>query len=146
MFHVKQNKYYIPEKEDLFVGYNCEICWDYTDPFWIPSNLDIIELQMYLNKEEGMSIQTKYLDREDIESLGFKLIYSPPDSTFETNRYIKGNEFEDGTIWINHSPLINHVTIISNDMGWGNMGREKSIKFKGKCPSINELRKILKLI
>lgn len=64
--------YYTPEIQDLYIGLECEITL-YEDN-WQPMVLDSFDfitwLQERLNK--GAKIRIKYLDQEDIESIGFK--------------------------------------------------------------------------
>jgi hypothetical protein len=71
-----ENKYYTPSIEEFHVGFECEILNAYYK--WNPIKFTIghyAELAMD-NNQRGLTADTseyrvKYLDREDIESLGF---------------------------------------------------------------------------
>lgn len=66
----KENKYYTPEPSELYIGYEFEVLDDPT-PDWMASELtayhDLAAVNTWLENKE---LRTKYLDREDIESLG----------------------------------------------------------------------------
>ena len=63
-------KYYTPTIEEFHVGFECEM--NTTPNNWVKASITLIHFQ-YLNKwlQEGL-IRVKYLDRENIESLGFR--------------------------------------------------------------------------
>lgn len=64
------NKYYTPTLEEFHVGFECETL-DRCD--WIKSEIVILDpIQPYHKQITKKIIRVKYLDREDIESLGFK--------------------------------------------------------------------------
>ena len=73
------NKYYTPTIEEFHVGFDCELFHQYSEsedhfdkeiydeltPVWWNRTMD----ELIRNKE----VRVKYLDKEDIESLGWKL-------------------------------------------------------------------------
>lgn len=76
-------KYYTPDIEEFHIGFEFE----YNKPKfeddnnWIPEvfTLESASNDLLCSYEEGKqeyNLRVKYLDREDIESLGFKTIYS----------------------------------------------------------------------
>lgn len=130
------NKYYTPDVEDLFIGYECELLS--VDKPWIKGIYpEILTLCPTLRKFksdhlklENTFIRTKYLDKEDIESLGWVHHKSITHVlTFDKDNY---------QLWI----------LENNQIKINQGGRPLWIhtRFKGECKSINELRKIMKLL
>lgn len=81
---MESNKYYTPEIEEFFHGFEYEV-WEnsaYTEEKWIKETFEFFdEKEIYHYdcvdlipsfKNHGDSIRVKYLDKEDIESLGWK--------------------------------------------------------------------------
>ena len=68
----KNNKYYTPEIEEFHVGFEFEV-FDDDDNTW---DLVCIDSQSVLCNVTGLTLEkrVKYLDKEDIESLGFTAI------------------------------------------------------------------------
>lgn len=66
-----EKKYYTPEVEEFFVGFEYEyFIMDNWQPVgYHPS--DMAEAERFLNTLHSGKIRVKYLDRKDIESLGF---------------------------------------------------------------------------
>lgn len=71
------DKYYIPSIEEFHVGFECEIetSWGYSKGVWP----EILKLDTLMGFEQDIIkatkqpvIRVKYLDKEDIESFGFK--------------------------------------------------------------------------
>lgn len=78
------DKYYTPNVSEFFVGFEFEI---FKNNNWIKSNFNIdniIPVFARINDKTIISdkIRVKYLDKEDIESLGFK---------FKIDLYVKDN-------------------------------------------------------
>ncbi len=65
-----ESKYYIPELSEFYVGFEYE---EY-DASWQPAILDFRDLDVIDDEIREGVIRVKYLDREDIESLGWKFI------------------------------------------------------------------------
>lgn len=77
---VQDNKYYTPDITEFHVGFECEInhrdrdgsgnrTWSKEIIRFSQPYMDFIK---YLFEKEKNNIRVKYLDKEDIESLGFK--------------------------------------------------------------------------
>jgi len=76
------DKYYTPEIEEFFHGFEYEV-WEnsaYTNESWIKKIFQFRDNNVYKDtsfiiaefEQRGDDIRVKYLDKEDIESLGFK--------------------------------------------------------------------------
>lgn len=151
----EQNKYYTPDISELHVGYECEhtsnmsafICEDYDDV--VKDKLTSTDLRWYITwgeEEKGLEkfVRTKYLDKEDIESCGWKI-----DVEKEKRRknhvsapYIsKGKNGmlsqHDGNYMI--STIIGPPT----EDSYGSLGQPM---YLGPIKSINELRTIMKYL
>jgi len=132
-------KYYTPDKEDLFIGYECE---QYT-----PANTGIDYLGHYYESwdkrklkngwelldisERSKIVRTKYLNKEDIESLGWQW-YTNCSSGEEYELFINDNKYS--LIQVDYS----HDIYIYKHNTYG-----ETILFSGRCKSINELKKIM---
>lgn len=132
----EQNKYYIPESEELFLGYQCEFNeqenWE-TFTIYDRSTLFIILRDMEINEESP--IRTKYLDQSDIESCGW--VKDWDENSNYTGCYkllvksdINGQSDDNWELW-----QYGKIVSISNELG--------NRCFDGECKSINELRKIM---
>ncbi len=140
----EESKYYTPDIEDLFIGYECEL--KYTKE-WRKEILWNPALTVHKLKHKGYDLRTKYLDKQDIEELSWKLtdkrdpwlgigyIYEKDQKCDGFNEWGKFTlTFVPNRIFKIHyryqSSYINHDDYI----------------FDGKCPSVNEYRKIMKLL
>lgn len=129
------DKYYTPELQDLYVGYECEVK-DIPPPEedwhqWVITTTNVLH---HLDKwiKDG-SLRTKYLTQEDIESLGWKLI--PYEHYFEKDNYIMIQQGEKIEIWVKDLALYDPEGETTN-----------GTIFKGEAKSINELKKIMEWI
>lgn len=139
-------EYYTPKIEDLFVGYECEYraksyqSKDKTE--WHPWK-EIVCEESFMARgcsesyyPSDIEIRTKYLDKEDIESLGFK--YDEKKEEFISNKtYLGIGIGDDKKIHIFYDEY-RRLTIYYQE----NRG-EVHVVFDGKCTSINELKKIM---
>ena len=84
-----KDNYYTPTKEEFYIGFECEV-YDDDDNTW---DLVHIDTQPDLCNITGLDldIRVKYLDRSDIEDLGFKQL-----DRVNASRYIKDNV----SIWL----------------------------------------------
>lgn len=87
-----ENKYYIPEIEELYVGFECEILssYGYQKGVWPKvlredtlTGFELAEIKDILRTTNGTSIRVKYLDQEDIESLGWEFVEEKIHYTFK---------------------------------------------------------------
>jgi hypothetical protein len=98
---MEETKYYTPQIEEFHVGFECE-CSDEETGF-APITICADDLKNKLDEEYNFQEQgnihpeyrVKYLDRDDIESFGFKLW------TYKGNEVgFMLNPDEDGSIWV----------------------------------------------
>ncbi len=143
-----ENKYYTPTIEEFHVGFGYEyisnnIC-GYHSKFdssnWTkyefkagstedePSEIDCIE---YAIKKENCDIRVKYLDKEDVESLGWKF---DGKSTYKLNCYSLSGQLEYQNIEIEQ----NH-----EDVCMGEWKYYDELVFRGKIKNKSELNRIM---
>jgi hypothetical protein len=124
-----ENKYYTPEIEDFNVGFEYEY-FDKTDDnekllFQVNSGipLEIIENWIQNNK-----VRVKYLDREDIESLGYNYSFRFNEGYLQDNYKHKSNYS-----LLTYSPNSNFLSITNCESG----------EFLGVVKNKSELKKLL---
>ncbi len=157
---METNRYYTPKVEEFHVGFEFEVLQFLGEPIfdkvngsvdlstvehtWIQQKIkflsDVSEnfCVIYSGGEKiqesiGNSIRVKYLDREDIESLGFK----------ETsNKYFKKDALPSMGYWLN--------IVLDLRFGWddvtirGTRGTtEEGYLFRGSIKNKSELRKLM---
>ena len=142
-----ENKYYTPDLEDLFVGYEYEVL--NTEDVWESKKLQFsfgwLELPENFNKD----IRTQYLTKEQIENEGFVGIFIKFRNTTKEN-FILGfsKKFENFILCIHldtkHDILkiIKETRILIDELEEIN----EDIVFKGTVKSINEFRKVIKMV
>ena len=77
-------KYYTPSAEEFHVGFQCEFKNNMQDNVWLQEVCDVDLVSMALDRIEHQSVddpfseefRVKHLDKEDIESLGWKNKYA----------------------------------------------------------------------
>lgn len=128
-----ESKYYIPEIEDIHIGYECEVHihsygqgWRWEPHIYPAGGTLPLEIK---------AVRTPYLTKEQIESEGWE------DKTLKLNI---------GS-WIFEKDNWRATYMFTTKLMWMmGLSEDKLIKvdsvFKGKCPSINEFRKICKLL
>lgn len=145
------SKYYTPDIEDLFVGYECEMQWSCGyDPTWTPYTIRVTDEEGAYGEigftfdmlDDGASaVRTKYLSQEDIEGLGWEY----DEDSIRQLPLLRFVKYESGRVcnalWLDEDE--HTIDIIENNFNGG--GGYFTI-FKGECKSINELRKIMKMI
>lgn len=103
-----ENKYYQPELWEFHIGFEYQrvIEMDDDDQFiWedkifpeeglCTGSIDAPELvELYYNKYLDGSVRVKYLDKEDIESLGFKFIMTSYDGYWELGNITLGYSYD----------------------------------------------------
>jgi hypothetical protein len=138
-------KYYTPEIEDLFVGYECELStmsgWrtgTYPEIFKLNKELDEYgddeSVYSILMKTTHARMRTPFLSKEDVEKEGWRQIH--------WREYIK--EFEGRTIHFSNGQKESEDD--EEYLSVFGVHNKSKILFEGKCPSINEFRKICKLL
>lgn len=149
-----EKEYYRPHLRDLYIGYVCEridllgVIYDIEQYKSITINFHHIKLAY----EEGVRIfKTKYLDKEDLESEGWKnderypkLLYKEfdldtkhCDDCYHKVRY----ELTIGDVLENKRVQIKKI-----NFGGFTGGQDSQYIYDGFCPSINEFRKIENLL
>lgn len=143
---MEQSKYYTPKPEDLHVGFECEIRYfkdfDKKDQIWLPF---VIPSQKYSNENnydyeyliEKGNLLVKYLDRDDIESLGWK--EEAVDSKYRSAYHIPCDMYSQtiknhGTLILIKIPFSNKITIKHP-----NFYRDGSGNFDGYVVDVNQL-------
>jgi hypothetical protein len=121
-------KYYTPTREEFHIGFEYQ---------YLPNSMVYEEDGIWEGKGEGLDflfkhnkVQVKYLDREDIESLGFEK------SVVMIKSFIHPTEFIGIQLWQGE------VVIYTK---FGMFDREEQV-FKGTIKNKSELKKVLKMI
>jgi len=146
------NKYYTPEIEEFFHGFEYEVWYSsaYTEEKWIKETFEFFdEKEIYHYdcvdlipsfKNHGDSIRVKYLDKEDIESLGWKRdnmgAHQLTNQIYNKNNYL-----------LMHDSVNNKISIIIRDPS-----KDSDMLIKGIMRSVNflsiknksELKKLMK--
>ena len=127
------NKYYTPEIEEFHIGFEYER-HQYEDGNWFKYTVEERDILDHAEKE----IRVKYLDKEDIESLGFKekslkyYIFNEPSGKLPYwNKVILDFRWSYKDISI--------IGIRADDLGM-----EEGILFRGNIKNKSELKKLLK--
>lgn len=139
-----ENKYYTPDIEDICVGYECER--DFSEireaEDWKPTIIEQDDFKSFFIED----IRVPYLTKEQIEAEGWKFKGKSVDLWWE-----KEGDFQIGN-WtsykiVMHYGMKGHVGnqdcrlyIYAEDRG------DEHRLYEGNCPSINEFRKICKLL
>lgn len=134
-----ENKYYVPEIEDFHVGFEYEINNNPWELKKVSVSMDLEAIQYHIKNGD---IRVKYLNQDDIESLGFT-----DKATTVLDWYTSEKRSEDNWAsygyWNNfrllHDREKNKVKIIAYEYGW----EEENVLFQGDCKNKSELIKIL---
>lgn len=135
-----ENKYYTPEIDEFYVGVECETNedgeWEY---YRIKKYTSLLELDKLL-KLGG--VRVKYLDKEDIESLGWKTpIHSLKVFGEGIEYYFKCQNGDN--YWLRMDEFVNGSKIkIHNGIDWEDNHIYADFKIKNKA----ELKKLMKQI
>lgn len=123
-----ENKYYTPEIEEFHIGFEYELNEGYSEfisEWWIEQEFDFRDPERVNNFLD--KIRVKYLDKEDIESLGWKMDTEYPRCILFTNRK---------NCYLNYW-LDSKIIEISSEEGSDNY-------FQGYCKNKSELKKLMK--
>lgn len=121
-----ENKYYTPALEDLHIGYECLLFSEFIDDYQkinLTADETCMDLEDWLNKGY---IRTPYLTKEQIKAEGWQSI--SPSYCFKMTK--------EGETRVHFIKEFDSIVI----------DRNQSVVYDGKCPSINEFRKIAKLL
>jgi len=148
---MEENKYYTPEIEEFHVGFTYEFGKDYLGQYlWTEFYIDHADVLSAWELEEQIDdghVRVKYLDREDIESLGWESV----DKNNSGKKFYEGS-FENSTrglMYFEHDWLNNKITIKHP-----NYFRDGSGRFDGFITIIDgaviknksELRKLMNML
>lgn len=128
-----ESKYYTPAIEEFHVGFEYEV--NFGDK-WISE----VQLNGFLHNKKLENIRVKYLDKEGIESLGFKL---DPEASSEREDRWNFELFLDS----NDRGIINYgITLFdTTDLiiyTWN--GSKEHIVFTGEIKNKSELKRLMK--
>ena len=118
-----ENKYYVPEISEFHIGFEYE--WLHEDDEWIKENSPT-EISPEGYDEQTYGIRVKYLDKEDIESLGFK--QSENDKTWY--------DYKNERFWLYKENY--------KDINWTISDNESEVGFTGIIKNKSELKVLLK--
>ena len=142
----EQNKYFTPDIEDLHINYECE---QKLESEWISFVIDhksfLYTSLRDLETSEESVIRTKYLDTDDIISLGW--IKTDLEGYFvkENERSLYRLEYIGTWLDINQILKQRYPQFDINYPGEFHEASDRGL-FSGECKSINELRIIHKLL
>jgi len=147
------NKYYTPEIEEFFHGFEYEV-WEnsaYTNESWIKKIFQFRD-NNYIYKDtsfiiaefeqRGDDIRVKYLDQEDIESLGFTDKPTAVNQKFSYYKFLKENQVCQITVYwdMNRTERENLIRIFR-----GTLHHYPYTEiFRGNIKNKSELKKLLK--
>ena len=150
---LKDNNYYVPNKEDIFIGYECEIQKTQTTSGW---QKHIWYDENFFDLEDNIiRIRTKYLSKEDIENEGYERQNNWFDET-KTQRlgmipdYKKETDFGSIRLYLGdfdfpHQYVSIEIYVKAKEGDVFNMSM-KHFVYHGKIKSINEFRKLCKML
>lgn len=159
---IDNNKYYIPDIEDLHIGYEMEWLQKGNGSEFVLDGVDKDTWQKWDYAFQGFNIKgienliqdnrlrTKYLDKEDIESMGWVDIRDTEKWENREPMYYWGAKYKNAMMGYN--PKDNTIAITYLDPCKTIDGKEdeynypetKYGQFRGECKSINELRILMK--
>lgn len=159
---MKKSKYYAPEIEEFHVGFEFEfrqMHYDFKgdvneenvpDKTWVPDRITENDLKGNTDRNRNFGhndwfnvfsfpIRVKYLDREDIESLGWRYI--------ETCDFVKRDIYRKGELTLTHHPdgncyldIVEHYDKDSCEYG----GICEDGWFRGTIKNKSELKRLFK--
>ena len=159
---MQENKYYTPNISELYVGYECESNWDFYRNEDGSKSSQVGGWKGVIFKGINQAVihylslgmyRTKYLDSDDIISLGFEPLHKT-DVFFGRNSYflevpkdINIMFMDDYTVTFELKHEQGKIRIEKQMFG-GFSGNEKLSEqvYYGPCKSKNELKKILEWI
>jgi len=117
------NKYYIPTIEEFHIGFECEA--NYNNKMMIPITMQGVGQEVVDYHKQNV-YRVKYLDKEDIESLGFTVAKNDPYwYDYKNSRFYL---YKD-------NPISKYWTISDEESQFG---------FTGSIKNISELKVLLK--
>ena len=148
-----ENKYFTPDIEDLYVGYECEQLINqvwvkdiFAKGSYLPENIDLLHWahSCIINK----NLRVPYLTKEQIENEGFVYRGKVSNATIPGEPFTKIQlEFIKNNILIRFDIISNKVMIDKANIIEGNVNfyNVKTL-YDGECKDINTFRLIQKLL
>jgi len=125
------DKYFVPDIEDLRVGYEYEKFFEYLDPQWISMIInDYLDMEVDLDQ-----MRVPYLTKEQIEAEGWKVVGNNNQFDYFTKDKYQLDFLINGYGGENTVP---YTISIGEDLYYPG--------YNGQCKSINEFRFICKLL
>ena len=151
---MEENKYYTPTIEEFHVGFEYEhkerfldgtvkTQEDFDNSKWVKQTCDsgIMYIERALsgrNSKNGLcGVRVKYLDQEDIESLGFELEESNKKETIYRRSCDNLMTEKEVQIWVDKE--FDYIDIC-------NLRDKEDYNFMGKIKNKSELKRVLKMI
>ena len=125
-----QDKYYTPEIEEFHVGFEYEWKCDGTQTDWTKSICNTLMNPLDIDCRRTNNYRVKYLDEQDIKSLGFK------EDTYNGVKCFNKNNCQ--IFYFAPETHIISIDCFSNDY--------RQTYFKGLIKNKSELKRILKMI
>jgi hypothetical protein len=140
------NKYYPPKIEEFYPGFEYEVMipekqtWSKETFYLNDSHINFIKYVDIQNEFTKNKIRVKYLDKEDIESLGFILKHKSIDLWFEKPGItLREDGYHLKNIKLNYGIHDQKLKIV-----FDYTSGETQVHFEGKIKNKSEFKKILK--
>lgn len=153
----EENKYYTPDIEEFYIGFECELMssYGYLKGEW--PNIMMEETNMLAKAEhfnwdltkmiKAGTFRVKYLDQEDIESLGFKRGYSDRDGrSYDSYELITKEQFECCNFMTNNLELKHYYNNGNQYAFYTKIHKNYRCIFDGTIKNKSELKTILSMI
>lgn len=136
------SKYYTPSLDEFHFGFECEMTGHEMPPQWHKHIVNINTFNEWLfkgNPKIGAAFRVKYLDKEDIESLGFKIEVQKDGRIIAAKKKLIGN-IEVGHWIIEYVPSTKKIQIETISVYNEHIYWVQGVKIKNK----SELKVLLK--
>ena len=145
--------YYTPELKEFHIGFRFEkfderlatynIGGIHQQTNWHQHVYDVksIRLSQLGTHLYSQTIRVKYLDREDIEELGWKYSGKTQDLHFKLVRTIQPFNLNYRSFRLQYNLDDHRLTILGFE--YDNFGPDEEVLFLGKCNNFNELQNII---
>ncbi len=134
-----EDKYYVPEIEELRVGFELEI-YEANPQTWATVLIKDKEELFVATYTKPEWRKVKYLSKECIESLGFKCTGVAVDIWFAKEGTFKIGDWTSYKIILHYGLKDHRIFIMADDRG------EMQTLFEGECKNKSELKDILKKV
>lgn len=128
---MEKDKYYTPNVMEIHLGFECEVSDDSTNG-WQKAELSPIDVAELMSLTNKWKLRVKYLDREDIESFGFK---HDGKNSFTFSCYTISGQLEYQNIEIEQN---------YEDVCMGEWKYYDELIFRGKIKNKSEFSRLLK--